>query len=217
VGLAVLSLGARGCAEPKEQAARSAPEGGSVHERLLGIAASYGAYHLVDPQARWAPARCASPGPSSPRFSASGDSGTHGRKLYWLFVKTLPPDLGPGVYTQEGKRSPVGQAIVKEAWLPEEVKDDGQAKHLKRAAPGRGREGSWPYARKGARLYHAREKDGLFIMYKVDPRTPGTDNGWVYGTVTADGKRVTSAGRVASCMGCHEKAPHDRLFGLPKE
>jgi hypothetical protein len=54
-------------------------------------------------------------------------------------------------------------------------------------------------------------------MFKLDPSTPGTDRGWAYGTVTADGKQVTSAGRVESCMRCHRKAPHDRLFGLPKE
>jgi hypothetical protein len=39
--------------------------------------------------------------------------------------------------------------------------------------------------------------------------------GWVYGTVAPDGT-VTSAGRVASCMGCHTpSAKHERLFGLP--
>jgi hypothetical protein len=54
-------------------------------------------------------------------------------------------------------------------------------------------------------------------MYKLDAKTPGTDEGWVYGTVTPDGKDVTCAGRVASCMGCHADAPHDRLFGLAKK
>jgi hypothetical protein len=71
-----------------------------------------------------------------------------------------------------------------------------------------------PYARKEGRLYQAKEKVGLFVMYKLDPQTPGTDEGWVYGTVTADGKKVTSAGRVQSCTACHRHAPHDRLFGL---
>ncbi|MBA3541386.1 MAG: hypothetical protein H0T79_17370 [Deltaproteobacteria bacterium] len=40
----------------------------------------------------------------------------------------------------------------------------------------------------------------------------GTDAGWIYGTIV--GGEVTSAGRVASCMGCHESASHERLFGL---
>jgi hypothetical protein len=109
--------------------------------------------------------------------------------------------------------SPVGQVVVKEAWVPEEVKDDGGRKE-----PAVRKVEFIPYARgKDGRLYHAKEKAGLFIMYKLDPKTPGTDEGWVYGTVTADGKKVTSAGRVESCMECHKDAPHDRLFGLPKE
>ena len=36
-------------------------------------------------------------------------------------------------------------------------------------------------------LYHARQKAGLFIMYRLDPSTPETDQGWVYGTVNRDG------------------------------
>jgi hypothetical protein len=63
------------------------------------------------------------------------------------------------------------------------------------------------------RLYRPKEKSDLFIMFKLNPGTPETDEGWVYGIVTADRKKVTSAGRVASCMSCHLEAPHDRLFG----
>jgi hypothetical protein len=62
-----------------------------------------------------------------------------------------------------------------------------------------------------------REKAELFIMYKLDPETPDTDEGWVYGTVTGDGAALISGGRLASCMSCHLEAPHDRLFGLPHE
>ena len=53
-------------------------------------------------------------------------------------------------------------------------------------------------------------------MFREKKDTPGTDEGWVYGTVTADGKTVTSAGRVASCMKCHVQAKNDRLFGIYK-
>lgn len=56
-------------------------------------------------------------------------------------------------------------------------------------------------------------RSDLFIMAKLDPKTAGTDQGWVYGTVTPDGKTVTAAGRVESCMKCHQAARHDRLFG----
>jgi hypothetical protein len=51
-------------------------------------------------------------------------------------------------------------------------------------------------------------------MAKVKTSGPGTDEGWIYGTVTSDGKAVTSAGRVESCMTCHQTGTVDRLFGL---
>lgn len=81
---------------------------------------------------------------------------------------------------------PIGQTIVKESWEP--------SKNI---------------------TVPPTVKNALFIMTKVDPTTPGTDKGWVYGTVTADGKTVTSSGRVQSCMGCHTgSSTHDRMFGL---
>lgn len=67
----------------------------------------------------------------------------------------------------------------------------------------------------GAR-YRAKRRSGLFVMLKLEPGTEGTDQGWVYGTLSPDGKMVTSAGRVASCMACHTKDTHDRVFGLPQ-
>lgn len=51
-------------------------------------------------------------------------------------------------------------------------------------------------------------------MMKLDPATPNTDDGWVYATLTPDGKAVTASGRIASCTECHTKAPHERLFGM---
>ena len=54
---------------------------------------------------------------------------------------------------------------------------------------------------------------GIYVVLKLPAGTAGTDAGWVYGTATPGGE-VTSAGRVASCMGCHVSAPHERLFGL---
>ena len=45
--------------------------------------------------------------------------------------------------------------------------------------------------------------------------TPNTDGGWVYATITAAGQ-LTAAGKVKSCIGCHQEAPNDRLFGVPK-
>jgi hypothetical protein len=190
--------------------------------RMLEIAASYESFGRVSAPAGWAPEDCRDPNPPTPEvaFSRSTDGSTHGAKLYTLFAKDHSP---LGGYLVEGQRSPTGQVVVKESWVPEEVKDDGKPlEPVRRKVKVRqgdglvGQEDSFvPYARKDGRLYHAKEKGPLFVMFKMDPRAPGTDEGWVYGTVTPDGKQVTSAGRVESCMKCHQDAPHDRLFGPP--
>jgi hypothetical protein len=71
-----------------------------------------------------------------------------------------------------------------------------------------------PFAKQGDELFHAKAKAGLFMMFKLAEETPDTDLGWVYGTVSADGKTATAAGKVQSCIECHEKAPRDRLVGM---
>ena len=194
-------------------------------ERLLQIAQNYQTFGRVDPKMRWAPTDCEAPPLPELAVSASKDRDTHGGKLYAVFAFFKEG----GSFVKAGKASPVNQEIVKESWVPEEVKDDGKPlppatrKVAKldylgcsiNAAPTVVEEQYLPYARKDGKLYHAAKQGDLFIMYKMDPATPGTDQGWVYGTVTADGKKVTSAGRVESCMKCHQQAPYDRLFGLP--
>ncbi len=40
--------------------------------------------------------------------------------------------------------------------------------------------------------------------------------GEVYATVTPDGEKVTSAGKLESGIKCHREATSDRLFGLSK-
>lgn len=74
--------------------------------------------------------------------------------------------------------------------------------------------GFYPYATKDGKWFRATDRAGIYVVYKDDPENPSTDDGWVYGTVAIRGE-VTSAGRVASCMGCHVTAPQERLFGLP--
>jgi hypothetical protein len=197
------------------------------HEKLLTIARIYTTYGRVDDEARWAPLFCRMPNPAQAHASRSNDEATHGQKLYSLFARDR------GAYTAApDKANPVGQVIIKESWLPEEVKRE-PAKQ-RRAAPAErpvpkidvpadlaskeplagllANDSFHPYAQKNGKVYKAAKKGDLFIMFKVDPKTAGTDEGWVYGTVTADGKQVTSAGRVASCMKCHETRK-DRLFG----
>jgi hypothetical protein len=65
--------------------------------------------------------------------------------------------------------------------------------------------------------YRTGEATDLFVMTKVGPRdAPGTDDGWVYGVLTADGKELRATGRLPQCSGCHSRAPHGRLYGLPE-
>lgn len=174
----------------------------AFHARLLEIAATYEGLARVDDELHWAPFLCRQPMPSQPRRSASPDPDTHGRKLYYVFAKDRT-----GYLQRDGKPpAPVGQVVVKEAWSVEEV--PATTSYDRTQSPVR-------YLKQDDRLYHAKEKAGLFVMFRLDPATPGTDLGWVYGTLDADGARVTSSGRVQSCMGCHTQAPSERLFGIP--
>jgi hypothetical protein len=196
------------------------------HPRLLKIAEIYTAYGRVDDEYRWAPWLCRMPMPGQARSSRSSDEATHGQKLYSLFARDRD------AYLQMDKASAVGQIVVKESWVPEVLKEKPKVADLVPAAKGKPiqvpddlaqarfaaalrdfGDHFYPYAEKEGKWYKASQRGPLFVMMKLDAKTPGTDDGWVYATVTADGKMVTSAGRVASCMKCHE-TKKDRLFGL---
>src|SRR3954464_10300039 len=220
-GLMLLAL----AAWAEEKPASNPPTPGAAaepfHPRLLEIAKNYTTYRRVDERLLTTEILCVAPGPpvAYVSVSASKDNATHGRKLYNLFAKDRKAYLDVA-----SRKQPVDQVLVKESWVCEEVKDDGKPlesmPRLKLdSIPGRPAPtiSFVPYVRKDGHLYHAARQADLFILFKTDPATSGTDHGWVYGTVTADGKKVTSAGLVESCMKCHEKAPHDRLFGLAKE
>lgn len=160
----------------------------AFHKALLKAAAEYKNYGEVDENFQVAPFLCAAPSitsrtNSSPKISVSGDSSTHGQKIYRLYAKNK-------LAYKRLDDPESANTIVKESWVPKKELSSVGA-HL---SPDK--------------LY------ALFIMTKLDSSTPGTDKGWVYGTVSADGKTVTSSGRVQSCMGCHQDAPYGRLFGL---
>lgn len=175
-------------------------------ERLLEIAGEYKSYSPVHLNMNWAPVFCVAPvgRRSAAVMSTSDDKQTHGRKLYYLFAAQLMP-----YRDAPRKKNPIGQAVVKESWTAEEVspKDFPDSKNV--ASP---QNASFDATHNG-RHFKAGQRRELFIMFKTDPKTPGTDNGWVYGTVSADGSKVTSAGRITSCMECHREAGDDRLFG----
>ncbi|HYG78565.1 MAG TPA: cytochrome P460 family protein [Planctomycetota bacterium] len=191
----------------------------AFHARLLEIAGEYLGYGRVDDQHRWAPYLCKMAW-SVPRMSAADEGAPHAQKLYFIFAKDRKAYLA--------LKSEPGQVVVKESWTPKEVPANTKQdfieekavlpKELPKDIPDEQipHFDTWSrFAKKGEKLYHAENKAGLFIMFKLDSKTPETDKGWVYGTVNFDGKTVTSAGRVASCMGCHVEAKNDRLFGLP--
>lgn len=172
-------------------------------EQVLAIAAEYQTWGRVDDELRWAPFLCREPLPGIARPSTSEDPATHGQKLYSVFAKNRASyPNGPHV----------GQVVVKESWVPEAVPTpDGGFKPTAVFDAG---DHFYPYARSDGGVFRAAEKAGLFIMFRVDPVTADSDQGWVYATVSKEGA-VSSVGRVGSCMGCHEMATHERLFGVP--
>jgi hypothetical protein len=176
--------------------------------RALAIAAEYQAWGRVDDELRWAPGLCRLPLPGVAYMSESKDAGTHGSKLYSVFARHRAAyPAGPDT----------DQVVVKESWTAEPVTDPG----VKYAPPSLPENPSpaadhfYPYAKKGDALYHAGARAGLYIMFKVDPAPADSDGGWIYATITAAGQ-LTAAGRIQSCIGCHQEAEHDRLFGVHK-
>jgi hypothetical protein len=177
-------------------------------EQALAIAAAYTAWGRVDDELRWAPFLCRQPYPGITRVSQSNDEATHGRKLYSVFAKNH--DAYP-----DGPHE--GQVVVKQSWIPELVTDTDAGLRPIHYTTDAGIDADhfYPYAQADGGVYRAGAPAGLFIMFRLDPATPDTDEGWVYATVSAAGQ-VTAAGRVASCMGCHEtSATHERLYGVP--
>jgi hypothetical protein len=178
------------------------------HATLRAIASGYTSWGRVDDQMRWAPTLCAMPRPARARISASKDTSTHGRKLYTLYARD------PVAYGAQKSHAPapavpgladIKQVVVKEAFVPvENAAADRDA----------GRE-LLPAEHEG-KTYVPGDPLGIYVLFQ--PRSAAdTDAGWVYGTVSADLKTVTSSGKVASCMGCHQKLPSGRLFGLAEK
>jgi hypothetical protein len=211
-------------AEPPEP---SEPIDPQFTETLRVAAAEYAKWGRVDERPNLAPMLCRAPAgldfgfPSHARLSAADDA-PHGRKLYYLFAGLGEhglSDLYGRLGTPTAEAIPIGFTIVKQSWAAvpssrpiaeptpvSEVLD----MHTDPPTPI-----SW-VEHEGKRL-EVGEQAELFVMAKVGEHDmPGTDAGWIYGTLSADGKTVTSAGLVQRCMDCHEAATHERLFGLQK-
>ena len=172
---------------------------------------AYAAWGRVDEMVAFAPTDCADPSTVelavASKVRVSNAAGApHGEKLYFLWASDRTAYL---------ERRPIakGFTIVKESFRavpgrpPANAPPPGAGLGAPAPAPVRSiqRGGAW---------FEVGEPAGLFVMTKVAAgAADGTDVGWIYGTIDPSG-RVTSAGRVASCMRCHEDAAHDRLFGL---
>src|SRR5579859_1625580 len=131
-----LRLGTLGMVALLAAAATSSGETGDVpetkavndkqfHDRLLAIAKDYPSYGRVDDEARWA--LCRAPMPAKAHFSRSSDKNTHGQKLYSLFALNRILYVGSAEANSTNldkvqKLSGVEQVIVKESWVPEEMK-----------------------------------------------------------------------------------------------
>lgn len=163
-------------------------------KQVLDAARGYQNLALLTSMWHLAPGMCrAASDTEFMQMSQTGETTPHGRKLYHLWVKDV--DL---YSTHPEQGSLIGQTLVKESFEaiePEATDDFTQYAHTP--------EGNF---KPGAR----RE---LFVMLKLDSSTPGTDEGWVYGTVAPDLSRTLQSGRIQSCMECHTKRP-SRMFGL---
>ncbi len=193
----------------------------ALTKKMLDAVKDYERYGRVDDEMRWSPFLCRMPVPGRAWFSGSNDGDTHGRKLYSLFAKDYK--AFSELRSRPGPVAP-GQVLIKESWIPEEVTSKAELEVLakntwKMVVPAKRSllfvDHFSPYASgKNGKIYKASKKAGLFVMMKLDPKTPETDAGWVYGTVGADLKSVTAIGKIESCIQCHMKAKHDRMLSF---
>ena len=181
-----------------------------LEREVLSIAAQYKSFKRVSDGANWAPELCRIPAPTGVQGSASKDSATHGRKLYYLYAKDADAYSRMSMHsaaTMDSKddgpwRNPVGQAVVKESFRPIEISADEAAK-LSEA----------DVAHVGGAAFKAGEPSGLFIMLKTSEDSPQTDGGWIYAVTSPDASSIRAIGKIESCMECHAGTDRDRLYG----
>jgi hypothetical protein len=176
-------------------------------DRAIRTAAShYRDYGRVDEHPNVAPILCDAPRRADQYGVASHVRATTahgGNKLYYLWSTDRV------AYTRPKTEIPVGFTIVKESFaaVPATRANVERTGEAGKAPP--------PIATitDHGELLTTGERKDLFVMIKVGA-VAGSDAGWIYGTVAPSGE-VTSSGRVATCMHCHDsEATHDRLFGL---
>jgi hypothetical protein len=195
----------------------SEPVDPALAETIRTAAAPYLKWTRVDEKPNIAPSLCRMPmgddyGKASHIRMSDAVESPHDKKLYFLYASAKWDYLA---LAHEPRRIATGFTIVKESFhaVPKPVAPVKPQEPYTFMSEGPPAPVTFVETETGKRLY-AGAASGLYVMTKIGPaHTPGTDVGWIYGTIAANGT-VTSAGRVTSCMGCHENASHDRLFGL---
>jgi hypothetical protein len=187
---------------------------------VRAAANGYQAWGRVDEKPNIAPFLCRVPagddyGVASKVRQSRARTGAHGEKLYYLWASDRDAYL---MLDRDSEALPVGFTVVKQSFSARPLVGDPPVvvrpgPFDPQDPPGALAPISWMTAKDGRRLQTDQPAD-LYVMVKVGAGR-GTDAGWIYGTVSPAGA-VTSAGRVESCMGCHESARYERLFGLPE-
>ncbi|MFK7883860.1 MAG: hypothetical protein AB8F26_06730 [Phycisphaerales bacterium] len=172
----------------------------------------------------WAPELCRAMPPVTPIFSSAPEDSPHGRKLYHLYTDDAAGYRG--ATGGEDEHQPL--TLVKEARMPllidQRLRSWTQEDMFGSSGSGMQSSGLSIQHRLGVarspedgKLYAPGLVTSLFVMRRVgDANTPGTDQGWIYGVTNQDGSQIWDSGLIASCIECHRKAPHGRLFGLPE-
>jgi len=155
-------------------------------EAIRKAAADYTKWGKVDDTSRIAPTACAAPLPPKPSHARMSAADGDSPHGKKLFYLWASHRDAYANLRRSKLGIPVGFTIVKQSFVAVGDASSG---------------------------YTTGAKKDLFVMTKIGDK-PGSDDGWIYGTVSPDGK-VTSAGRVDTCMHCHDdQATHERLFGV---
>lgn len=123
--------------------------------------------------------------------SRSGDKSTHGLKVFKLYVK----DNNAYAYNNV---QPEGQTLVKATWYSEKMHKQVQQGKM--------------FPLNNSTYLKPTLGAEYFIMLKATTVSYATDQGWIYGIVSADGKSVIEKGLIKSCMGCHDESKEDRML-----
>ena len=189
-------------ADPAPLERPASPAGDDAAGRLRAAMEGWEAFPLADAPLRFAILDCGLPPGPVLRASLAEEGSAHARKLYALRVKD------PEAY-RSMEEAPAGQVLVKQSFVPRAA-DPAEIP----ATPPLGAAELFPFAARDGRVWTAGDPGPLFVMAKLDPATPGTDAGWIYGALSPEGE-VLSAGLIDGCVSCHRSAPRDRQFGLP--